>query len=1108
LPGGFIGRDRELAELSVGLQGAIQGRGGVFLIAGEPGIGKTALADCLASDAIERSALVLWGRSWEGAGAPPYFPWSQVIRGLASEYDDETLRSFAGSGAGQIAVLAPDLAARLGNPVDRSSAVHSDAGRFYVFEAVERFLRNASSVRPLVLVLDDLFAADYPALLLLRFLAREVRLWRMLLVVTTRDVEQARSPEASDVLVDVVREGQILRLRGLDRNEVGRLVEHVSGTAPVEHKVVAIHEATEGNPLYVREVTRLVAAEDPLDRPGQLTISIPSSVRAVIRRRIAPLAPDTVRVLSAAAVVGRDFDLKLVGPASDLPNDRVLESLSEAVTAGVVSEEPAAVGVYRFSHPLMQEVIYDDLPIPARIQLHRLIGEAIERLHGQDPGLHLAELAYHFAKAAPVGEGARARDYARMAGDQAMDACAYEEAGAEYRRALDALEFAGTDEALRCQLLLRLGEALARAGVYEEARASYLSAVTIARQLGDADQLALAALGFGEPQVEPGVVDRQLLVLLQEALDALGAGDGALQARILSRLSLELTFSEQTERRESLSRQAVEMARRLGEIAPLAGALRARWLAVWGPDGLEERSAIAEEILGLATKTGDRETELIGRARRITSSMEAGNIRAAEADMRPYDELANELRMPLHQWTAASMRAMRTLLQGSLEAAEELAERAFTLLPNRREAAYARLGQLTMIRWDQGRLGELQAAWQDIVDQLPQPGFSLGWLCLAESELGGADKAQRWLRSLVEAIEQLPRNGLWTPALALASVATAHLEDADAAASVLPLLLPYASRAIVMSVPHPVVCFGSASLYVALLEATMTRWEEAGDRFESAIQANTRLGAASLLARTQYEYARMLSRRAQAQDRSRANGLLERAAVTATALGMDALSRGIEQLRELEAGTAIASDARGSAFRREGDYWTVVYEGSLVRLRDSKGLRYLSTLLANPGHEFHVIDLEAQERGAIPAQSGLGRRPDSRELGARPDLGDAGEMLDATAKAAYRARLEDLQEEIDEAESFNDPGRVAKAKEEFAFIARELARAVGLGGRDRRAASHAERARLNVTRAIRAAMGKLGRANPSLGRHLSSTIRTGQYCSYTPDPRVEVVWES
>jgi len=304
------------------------------------------------------------------------------------------------------------------------------------------------------------------------------------------------------------------------------------------------------------------------------------------------------------------------------------------------------------------------------------------------------------------------------------------------------------------------------------------------------------------------------------------------------------------------------------------------------------------------------------------------------------------------------------------------------------------------------------------------------------------------------------------------------------------------------------MCFGSASLYVALLEAIMSRWEAAEDHFGSAIRANTRLGARSLLARTEYEYSSMLSRRGRAQDRSRAHDLLDRAAATATALGMDGVLTGIERLRELEAGRGVAAGTRGNTFRREGEYWTVVYDGSLVRLRDSKGLHYLAALLANPGREFHVIDLEGEEHREAPTPSGPGRRSGSGELEVRSDLGDAGEMLDATAKAAYKARLEDLQAELDEAESFNDPGRAAKAKDEIDFIASELARAVGLGGRDRRAASHAERARLNVTRAIRAAMGNLARANPSLGRHLSSTVRTGRYCSYTPDPRPEIAWES
>ena len=135
-----------------------------------------------------------------------------------------------------------------------------------------------------------------------------------------------------------------------------------------------------------------------------------------------------------------------------------------------------------------------------------------------------------------------------------------------------------------------------------------------------------------------------------------------------------------------------------------------------------------------------------------------------------------------------------------------------------------------------------------------------------------------------------------------------------------------------------------------------------------------------------------------------------------------------------------------------------------------------------------------------------GRRTGDGELGLRPDLGDAGELLDATARAAYKLRLDELRSELEEAEAFNDPARAAKARAELEFLTRELARAVGLGGRDRRAASHAERARLNATRAIRAAMANLARANPALGQHLSVTIRTGRYCSYTPDPRVPITW--
>jgi catechol 2,3-dioxygenase-like lactoylglutathione lyase family enzyme len=208
------------------------------------------------------------------------------------------------------------------------------------------------------------------------------------------------------------------------------------------------------------------------------------------------------------------------------------------------------------------------------------------------------------------------------------------------------------------------------------------------------------------------------------------------------------------------------------------------------------------------------------------------------------------------------------------------------------------------------------------------------------------------------------------------------------------------------------------------------------------------------------------------------------------------------------AAASAVSEVEGNLFRQEGEYWTVVFDGSVARLKDTKGLRHLARLLAHPGQEFHAVDLETAQSRPSPAAVGPGGQAGGGELAVRPDLSDAGTLLDATAKAAYRARLAELRAELEEAEGFNDPARAAKARHEMEFLVGELARAVGLGGRDRRAAAHAERARLNATRAIRAAVANLARANPALGRHLAATIRTGRYCAYLPDPRAPIAWDA
>jgi hypothetical protein len=354
--------------------------------------------------------------------------------------------------------------------------------------------------------------------------------------------------------------------------------------------------------------------------------------------------------------------------------------------------------------------------------------------------------------------------------------------------------------------------------------------------------------------------------------------------------------------------------------------------------------------------------------------------------------------------------------------------------------------------------------------------------------------------------------------VALASVLTVRLNEPEAAAGLYLLLTPYAGHVINFTAPQPVACYGSAAFYLGLLATLTAQWAAAGDHFDTAIGVHERLEARTFLARTRYEYARMLLARGHGADRDRASGLLDRALATADTLGMAAVADEIRMLQAAQADgtvtvgpvapTAVQPELSRNLFRREGEYWTIAYDGSVVRLRDTKGLRYLAQMLAHPGREFHAIDLEAADPLAAQAAARVSEpRGRERELAVRPDLGDAGILLDATAKAAYRTRIKELQAELDEAEDFNDLARAAKARAELDYLVAELARAVGLGGRDRRAASHAERARLNVTRAIRAAMVNLARDNPSLGRHLAVTIRTGRYCSYNPDPRAPIIWD-
>ncbi|HEV2130646.1 MAG TPA: AAA family ATPase, partial [Longimicrobiaceae bacterium] len=482
----FVGRLQGLAALLAGFDAARQGDGSVILLAGEPGIGKTRLAEELAVRAGAAGARVLWGRCWEGEGAPAFWPWTQIIRAFVQECGAEAFAAAAASGTATIAQLAVELRDRLPD-LPAPPSLEPAQARFHLFDSVTRFLRGAAGHQPLVLVLDDLHWADAPSLLLLQFLARELRGARLLVLGSYREAEVNREHPLTQALAELAREPCFERvpLRGFNEEDVTRCMTLLSGREPPPSLAAVVFQETEGNPFFITQIVRLLAAEGLLERPEEGAawhLTIPQSVREVIGRRLDQLSAACNRLLTTAAVIGREFSLGALERASPLGGARLLELLAEAEAARVVTDVPGALGRFRFAHALMRETLYEDLTPSLRVQLHRRVGEGLEALYEANPEPYLAELAHHFYRAAPGGDRAKAINYAVLAAERATRLLAYEEAVRHYEMALQLLELGVGDEEGRCDLLLARGEAQNRAGAREQAQEAFRQAASIARR--------------------------------------------------------------------------------------------------------------------------------------------------------------------------------------------------------------------------------------------------------------------------------------------------------------------------------------------------------------------------------------------------------------------------------------------------------------------------------------------------------------------------------------------------------------------------------------------------------------------------------------------------
>jgi ATP/maltotriose-dependent transcriptional regulator MalT len=984
----FVGRERELGLLRGMLNDARAGRGGVAFITGEPGIGKTRLAEEFAADARRSGATVVWGRCHEGEGAPAFWPWVQIVRALARGRSARALRAALGSGAADIARLVPEVRERLPG-LPESPALAPEQARFRAFDSVSAFVRVAAGARPLVLILDDLHWADMPSLLLLRFLAREIAEARVLALATYRDVEVDRGRPLGATLAGLAQAPgcERLGLRGLTEADVAQVIAALTGAIPPAPLVSLVHQETEGNPFFVAEIVRLLAVGEPPGRPDGVSrsIVIPPSVLDVVNRRLGRVSAGCRQALTLAAVIGREFDLTTLdqigrGDLTSGPGDgdRLLALVEEAERTHLIAAVPDALGRYSFTHALVREALYEALPASRRMRLHRRAGEALEALGGADVEGRLEQLAHHFVQAAPAGDVDKAIGYARRAGERAVRLLAYEQGARFYQLAVQALALqrSPADEE-RYDLLLLLGGAEVRAGQADQAREAFHRAAGIARARGWPERLARAALGLELTGLTPGVVHADQVRLLEEALAALGEGGPstprgarpALRVRLLARLAMELYYSEERARGVALSQEAVRLARAAADPPALAFALQARRWAAWGPDTIAERLALGVELVALARTLGDHELALAGHHTRFVALQEMGEMDTAAAEADRQARLADELRIPFYQWHLMVYRAMRAILDGRFDEGEELARRALALgqrgdAPN---AAPVLALQLALLRWQQGRLTEAEAIVRRAVEQRPALTIWRCMLALLAGELGRLDEARRLFEQMARhQFADLPRDLFWLAGMALLSETCARLGDADRAERLARLLTPYAALTVMTG---RAVCLGPVARYLGLLAATRGDWSAAARRLETAQAASARMGARPFVARAQYDYAAMLLGRMQREggwkadaDRSaaRATELLGEALVTARELGMSRLS---EQAAALQAGApavAVAAAAPASLSPRPA-----VLPGGLTP-REAAVLRLLASGESNPEIAAALaISVKTVERHAV-----------------------------------------------------------------------------------------------------------------------------------------------
>ena len=830
-PAAAGGRNAQRARLRERIDGLPRG-GGVVILVGEPGIGKTTLAESAIGEASSAGWITGWVRCPDDGTSPPYWPWTQLLRDLPT--DD----------GGAVAVALRNLGGTDALPEDQPAA------QFAMAQLVLAALRSVATVAPVVLVLDDLHAADGPSQAVLATIAGDLHRAFVLLIITARDNEG--SAHFDQMLGDLTRHRGVERLfvPPLLRDEVRSAAHRALDAAPSAELVDALHARTGGNPFYLNEVVRMLSSEHrSLAIEVVASLDVPANVRDVLARRLARLPDGTRSLLALASVIGRDIDLDLLQTAASIDTEQLMFALEPAVAAGLLAQDGDSWS-YRFRHGIAQESIYAAISRSDQGRLHARVAESLEQIVSGQPAERATAIAHHLVEAGPFADPTTAVTWCRRAAEFARRQGAWTQAARLLSAALTFLRSPERSSAeLRCELLIELGRDRRHAGDVSGAHQALSHAIALAGELDDDPMIARAAALFG--QVTPwgsrlyGQYDSAVIAVLEAQLARVGERDPEMRARLLAALGCELYYTDRNADGERYAHEAIVLARELDDPELLGLALTNWWQASNFHHRASQARAATRETLALVGRGLSKRTELATRIHHLGELACLGNLADYDIELSRCRQLAADLHSPELDAHIGWATVSRALFDGRWDDAERLGADAYDRM--RRTSApgteWSRVALQVAVARGRGRLGELSdqlhARCDDPEFKMFRPAVVLGHL-----EAGRIETAKELVARWTEPVAQ---DWAWMLGTACWAAVAARLGAPDPQ-PLFDALTPYSGELAITGIALD--CGGSVDALLADLARRLGRLDDARRLARSALELERRSGLRAWMPRT------------------------------------------------------------------------------------------------------------------------------------------------------------------------------------------------------------------------------------------------------------------